>query len=194
MTDRDVRMRVETVERSLRHTRVALAAMALLNAGLVLTAMRPSDDTPPSSAQAQDVIRTRGVIVVDSAGTPRIVIGQAPGQRRSPQHGIMINDVKVHERFGVGIADDGLMGMGFDAPVGVGDQRNRERMYLAVGPSGLASFHVMDNTTRVKARLSTDRNNQAWLEFLDWGVKGVDSVMVIGLPQARRIGQKASNR
>ena len=193
MTDRDMGKRVETVERSLRHTRLALATLALLNAGLVLTAMRGGAEAPPSG-QGQDVIRTRGVIVVDSAGTARILIGQAPGQRRSPQHGIMINDAKGHERFGVGIADDGLMGMGFDAPVGVGDQRNRERMYLAVDRNGLARVHVMDNTTRVKARLMTDRDNQGWLEFVDWGEQGVDSVMRIGLPQARRIGQKAINR
>jgi hypothetical protein len=92
---------------------------------------------------------------------------------------------------GVGIADDGLMGMGFDAPVGVGDQRNRERLYVAVSPVGTASLHVMDNRTRVKARPSTDREGRAWLEFLDWSEHGLDSVMRFGLPQVRRLGQKA---
>jgi len=189
MTDSAIRLRLETIERRLRHARLGLLVLVLVNAAIGLSAMRPG-----LTDQAQDVIRARGVVVVDEAGTPRIVIGQAPGQRRSPQQGIMINDAKGHERFGVGIADDGLMGMGFDAPVGVGDQRNRERMYLSVGPTGLAELHVMDNTTRVKARLTTDRNNQSWLEFLDWSERGVDSVMQIGLPQARRVGQKATYR
>jgi len=193
MTDRDARARLETLERRLRHARAGIVGLALVNAALGLTAMRPGDEAR-SEQGVQDVIRTRGVVVVDSAGTPRILIGPAPGQRRSPQVGIMINDVKGHERFGVGVADDGLMGMGFDAPVGVGDQRNRERMYLAVGPTGLASFHVMDNTTRMRARLVTDRENRGWLEFLDWSERGVDSVMQIGLPQARRLGQRAVYR
>jgi hypothetical protein len=193
MVEAEIRWRFEALEQRLRWARAGLATLGLMCGGLVVTAMLPRASSDRSSA-VQDVVRAHRIIVVDEAGTERILLGPAPGQRRSPQVGIMINDAKGHERFGVGIADDGLMGMGFDAPVGVGDQRKRERLYIAARPDGTASLHVMDNNTRLKARLTTDREGNAWLEFLDWGERGVDSTMRFGLPQAQRLGQKAVYR
>jgi hypothetical protein len=58
--------------------------------------------------------------------------------------------------------------MGFDAPPGVGDPRNRERMNLIVTPTGHAELRVLDNHTRVSACLYTDAEELAWLEFLGW--------------------------
>jgi hypothetical protein len=39
---------------------------------------------------------------------------------------MIILDPEGFERFGVGLMDNGQMGMGFDAPRGKGDDRNRE--------------------------------------------------------------------
>src|SRR5438034_764124 len=58
---------------------------------------------------APEVITVRGLVVVDSAGRERITIGAMPGRRRSPAIGMAIRDSLGDERFGVGLAADGLM-------------------------------------------------------------------------------------
>jgi hypothetical protein len=103
MTHSEVSSRIEMLETRLRHANLGLVVLALVGGGLVLTpTLRGAWAAPDHADQVQDVIRTRGVIVVDGAGEERILIGQAPGQRCSSQMGIMINDAEGHERFGRG--------------------------------------------------------------------------------------------
>jgi hypothetical protein len=134
----------------------------------------------------------RSLTVVDGAGVPRVLIGAPlPGpdgqQRQQESTGIVINDADGAERFGVGVMPDGSIGMGFDAPPGVGDQRNRERLYLGVTPAGNGYWHLLDNATRIRAQMVCNGDTgEADLYFLDWTKDGVD-YLPIGLEQARRL-------
>ena len=75
------------------------------------------------SGDISQVIKTRGLIIVDEKGRERVIMG-APvpdppkeGRKRvNAAHGMIILDPEGYERFGVGLMDNGQMGMGFDAP------------------------------------------------------------------------------
>lgn len=121
---------------------------------------------------APDVLHVRGLVVEDAAGRPRIVLG-APvpdpkeGRRNAPATGMVINDTAGYERFGLGLnAATGSMGMGFDAPPGTGDDRNRERINLYADGRGGATIRMLDRETWVRARLAVDEENHVALEFL----------------------------
>jgi hypothetical protein len=94
-----------------------------------------------------DVLTVRGLIVVDAAGRSRISIGDMPGNRRAVSVGMAIRDTLGDERFGVALAADGLMGMGFDAPRAAGNDANRERINVSAGANGLASIRFLDRET-----------------------------------------------
>jgi hypothetical protein len=141
---------------------------------LSLFAMLAAVTLPSVLAQEQPpIVRARGVIIVDDQGRDRILIG-APvpnpreGVRRSASTGIVINDPAGYERFGVGLTEDGQMGMGFDAPPGTGDPRNRERMNLVADASGGAYIRFLNRKTFVPGRLVLDGADQFYLEFLDF--------------------------
>jgi hypothetical protein len=57
--------------------------------------------------------------------------------------------------------------MGFDAPRGKGDDRNRERITIVADGNGGAYIRFLDRRTRVPARLFLDEDNRVWLEFND---------------------------
>lgn len=190
MTDVQVlRTRVEALEKRLQHARLAAGLLIILGLGSVV-AMK---DGARAQARAE-VIRVRAVVIVDEDGRDRVVIG-APvpdpkeGKRRSSSTGIVINDPDGHERFGLGVKADGSVSMGFDAPAGVGDPRNRERLTMAVNSSGLAELRVLDNRTRMQARLSTSKAGPAHLQFLDWSEKGLDSTLDFGVTELKRLAQ-----
>jgi hypothetical protein len=126
--------RIDGLERRLR-------LLGVLSAVLVIVAM--SAITVPSvTAQAQpQVLRARGLIIVDEQGRERIVIGSPvpdpkEGKRLNPSTGMVINDINGYERFGLGLTQDNRMGMGFDAPPGKGDDRNRERINIVADENG----------------------------------------------------------
>jgi len=128
---------------------------------------------PVLAQSAPAVIRARGIVIVDEQGHERIAIGSPMpdpknSKRRSPSTGMVINDVEGNERFGVGLADDGLMGMGFDAPPGTGDPRNRERINLVSDPRGGAEIRFFNRKTGVPGRLILDDDDQFYLELLDF--------------------------
>ena len=56
--------------------------------------------------------------------------------------------------------------MGFDAPPGKGDDRNRERITLVADEDGGSYIRFLDRTTSVPARLYLDDQNRVWLEFI----------------------------
>jgi hypothetical protein len=56
--------------------------------------------------------------------------------------------------------------MGFDAPPGKGDDRNRERITLVADENGGSYLRFLDRTTSIPARLYLDDQNRVWLEFV----------------------------
>lgn len=140
-----LRSRVTQLETEARRTRRgALIAGFVVLVGALSAAHR---STPP------EVVTVRGLIVVDSTGRSRISIGEMPGNRRSRSFGMAIRDTVGDERFGVALAADGQMGMGFDAPRGTGSDANRERINISAGQNGLASIRFLDRKTTPRAYL-----------------------------------------
>ena len=58
--------------------------------------------------------------------------------------------------------------MGFDAPLGTGDDRNRERINIVADEGGGAYIRFLDRETYVKGRLYLTDDNKILLEFLDF--------------------------
>ena len=129
------------------------------------------------SGTSQEPLRARGLIIEDSTGRPRILIG-APVQDRNvggnPRTGIVINDAAGVERFGLGLQQSGRLVIGLDAPPGKGDDRNRERITLVADENGGSYIRFLDRTTSVPGRLYLDDQNRMWLEFA--GVQGNEVV------------------
>lgn len=134
--------------------------------------------------RVQEAVRTRRLVVIDSAGVERIVLA-APlpdprdGRRRQATAGMVINDPDGWERVGVGVDEGGGVGMGFDAAPGVGDPRNRERVNLIVRPDGHAEVRLLDNLTRVQARLRVSEDETAVLEFPQWEEGIMESIRIV---------------
>ena len=115
-----------------------------------------------------DPLRVRGLIVEDANGQARIMMGSPIADRNAggnPRTGIIINDAAGVERFGLGLQQSGRIVMGFDAPRGKGDDRNRERITIVADENGGAYIRFLDRTTSVPARFYLDEQNQVWLEF-----------------------------
>jgi hypothetical protein len=154
---RDLVARLTVLETQLRRTRRA--------AGVALSFVAVAAIAAWTRTPAPEVITVRGLVVVDSAGRERITIGAMPGRRRSPAIGMAIRDSLGDERFGVGLAADGLMGMGFDAPRGAGNDANRERINITAGPTGLASIRFLDKQTIPRAYLMLLDDNRVYLQM-----------------------------
>jgi hypothetical protein len=121
------------------------------------------------SASSHDALRTKSLIIEDAAGRPRIVMGAPIPERNAagnPRAGLIINDAAGVERFGLGLQDSGRVVMGFDAPPGKGDDRNRERITLVADENGGSYIRFLDRTTSIPARLYLDDQNRVWLEFI----------------------------
>jgi hypothetical protein len=80
-----------------------------------------------------------------------------------------VNDPNGVERFALYLMENGRMGMGFDAPPGKGDDRNRERINIVANEDGGAYIRFLDRRTNVPGRIYLDEANQLWLEFSDFG-------------------------
>lgn len=158
--DEHVLARIRSLESQVRGMRVVLGIMTA--AGLIATlgAWRMG---------AQDVIRTRQIIVEDDQGRERMRIGPQSdfGGQRSPSMGMTINDTVGMERFGMGLRANGRMSMGFDAPPGKGDDRNRERINIIADEEGGAQIRFLDRKTYVKGRIQLADDNRIVLTLLD---------------------------
>ncbi len=131
------------------------------------TALTKTDEILP-------VLKTRGVVIVDEQNRQRVILGSpvpdspAEGKKRiSPGHGMIILDPAGYERFGVGLMDNGQMGMGFDAPPGKGDDRNRERLHFIADQNGGAMIRFLNRQTGVPGWLRLGDDDKLYLEFLD---------------------------
>jgi hypothetical protein len=96
-----------------------------------------------------------------------------------------INDSVGMERFGLSLRVDGGIGMGFDAPPGTGDDRNRERINIVADPRGGAHIPFLNRRTGVVGYLRLAEDDRMWLEFMD---ARADSVVL------RRIGFQGEER
>lgn len=116
------------------------------------------------------MIRAEQIIVEDAQGRDRMLIGRQSdfGGQRPLSIGIAINDTLGFERFGMGLRANGRMSMGFDAPLGKGDDRNRERINIIADEEGGAQIRFLDRATFVRGRLTITPDNRFVLEFLDF--------------------------
>ena len=162
----ELRYRIESLERRVRCGRLVSGALVAGMLGLSLASWT-------SSAQDARIVRVRTLIVEDEQGRDRVILG-APvpdlkgGGRISPSVGLVINDSDGVERFGLGLQANGRMVMGFDAPPGTGDPRNRERINIVADASGGAYIRFVNRKTFVPGRLILDDKDQFYLEFLDF--------------------------
>jgi hypothetical protein len=179
----ELRYRIESLERRVRSGRFVSAALVAGMLGLSLASWT-------SSAQDARMVRVRTLIVEDEQGRDRVILG-APvpdikgGGRISPSVGLVINDSDGLERFGLGLQANGRMVMGFDAPPGTGDPRNRERINIVADASGGAYIRFVNRKTFVPGRLILDDKDQFYLEFLDFPD---------GKTVSRRIGFKGEEK
>jgi hypothetical protein len=164
MTDGNepIEMRVTRLERMNRALVGILCTACLLMCSVFLAGFSSQ------SASSQAPLRTRSLIIEDSAGRPRILMGApiADGNAAgNPRTGLIINDASGVERFGLGLQESGRLVMGLDAPPGKGDDRNRERITLVADENGASHIRFLDRTTSIPARLYLDEQNRVWLEF-----------------------------
>lgn len=162
-----------------RLTKVILSLLVIGVWGLLL---KPLIYVPQASAQTtapvntpdvkSQVIRARSIILVDEAGRDRMFFGPHPdttkdGKRINPSFGMTINDANGFERFGLGLKENGTMSMGFDAPPGKGDDRNRERISFIADSQGGAEIRFLNRKTLVPGRIRLGEDDKLYLEFLD---------------------------
>jgi|GEM_PF-2043269 hypothetical protein len=156
--------RIEALERKARGSRAVSALLGTLLLAVTLGAWI----TP----ERQEVLRVRGLVIVDERGRERVVLG-APvpnpkgEQRNSPGAGMVINDTAGEERFGLTLQENGRMSMGFDAAPGSGDPRNPERLNLGVGPDGSGYLRFLDRRTGLAGYLGLRQDDRVWLEFAE---------------------------
>jgi len=162
-TPAEVSERVRLVERQLRSHKVALVAVVIVAAALV------ARTSSVGASQGQGVQRTRGLVIEDASGQDRIVLGAPIAEssgRVSPCTGLRVNDPRGVERFAACLFNDGRVVMGFDAPVGKGDDRNRERITLVADAEGGAYIRFLNRKTGVSGRLVLGVDDKLNLEFI----------------------------
>lgn len=120
------------------------------------------------SDPVQDEIKARRIALVDSRGVERIVMGEDAGRQHGRSAAMWIFDESGAERGGMGTFENGRASMAFDAPVGVGDQRMRDRVGMAVDAKGAASIQLNNNDTGVPIRLVTDEAGGGGLELIQF--------------------------
>jgi hypothetical protein len=164
MTDSnaDLRDRVFHLERQLRRIHTLLIVVSVASVSVVTSAFLRVPRTP-------DLIRTRQLIIEDSSGRDRIVLG-APirdnFKRISPATGMAIRDSAGNERFGVALDARGRMGLGLDAPRCTSDPCNRERINLVADAEGGAYIRFLDRQTGIALRMLLDDDDRAYLDFM----------------------------
>jgi hypothetical protein len=168
--------RLNSLERTNHRLRVLLLLLVAISTGGAFL-----------KVQNAGIMRVQGLIVEDESGTARMVLGRVDDHPKSTRGiGMRINDASGAERFGLTLNDAGAIGMGFDAPPGQGDERNRERINIVADEKGGAYLVMKDRRTGVVGRLYLDDQNRAWMQFSDftqkppvirrWGLRGEEAV------------------
>ena len=155
--------RVSDLERQLRRTSALATVLCVAAACLVSMAFLATPKTP-------DVIRARQLIIEDSAGRDRVILG-APVrdnfQRVSAATGMVIRDSLGKERFGVSLDARGNMNLGLDAPKCTSNPCNPERINLIADAEGGSQLHFLDRQTGVAARLYLGDDDRVYLDFMN---------------------------
>jgi hypothetical protein len=164
MTDLSAQLqkRVFDLERQLQRLYALTVVVCVASIVLVTTAFLRAPSTP-------DVLRTRQLIIEDSAGRDRIVLGSPIRDnfnRISPATGMVIRDTSGNERFGVSLDARGNVGLGLDAPRCTSDPCNRERINLVADANGGSHLRFLDRQTGVAARIVLDDDDRAYLDFM----------------------------
>jgi hypothetical protein len=144
----DLEQRLSDLERSVRRTRLVAGGLAFTLIALAVAAFRSPEKTLAE-------VRTRRLVVLDDSGRARVTIGQDPitTQRQSRSVALLLFDRTGAERGGFGVTDEGAVGIGLDAPVGVGTSPTRDRIGVLVAPDGTAQVTILDNTAHAVASL-----------------------------------------
>jgi hypothetical protein len=152
MSQSSVEDRILALEKRVRRLAIGLGLTSAVAITLVSIAWRPAPQT--------DVLRARAIILSDSAGRERVVIGapvpEPAGARIAPNTGMIIRDSTGAKRFGLGVFPNGMMSMGFDAPQIPGVRGNRERINIVAAPNGLASIRFLNRKSLVAGYLLLD--------------------------------------
>lgn len=143
----------------------------IIAVGAVVLAVVLATVPRPTAQQAVEQLRVRQLIVEDGDGRSRMVIGYLDAAGNTRRLGLRVNDPRGAERFGLFYMENGAMGMGFDAPPGTGDDRNRERITIVADETGGAHIRFLDRRTSVAARWYLDEQNRAWMQFSDFTQK-----------------------
>ena len=163
-----------------RATKILLALLVIGVWGLLLRSIIQMPITQAQSkpengqlGNAPQVLRARGLIIVDERGRERIFIGSPvpdarDGVRRKPATGITINDPAGFERFALSLFEDNRIVMGFDAPPGTGDPRNRERITIVADDDGSGYIRFLNRKTFVPGILQLGADDRLYLDFLDF--------------------------
>ena len=167
-TDADARYR--QLAGRLRTTQIAFAVVALGLGGALFAEMRQGDAA--TEEPWLEELRTRRLVVVDAAGTERVVIQEEPvgADRRAQPAGILLFDQHGNERGGMVTFDDDSAIIALDAPAGVGAPMP-DRVAMSVYPDGSASVRLIDNGTGVPVRLVTDAEGGGGLEMLTYDLE-----------------------
>ena len=94
-------------------------------------------------------------------------MGEDAGRQHGRSAALWIFDETGAERGGMGTFENGQASLAFDAPVGVGDQRVRDRLGMVVDANGEASIRLNNNDTGVPVRLVTDETGGG-LELIEF--------------------------
>ncbi len=162
----DLAQQVTRLERRLMRSQALSVVACLLSAVLTATAWTHAGNAPAG------ILRVRGLVIEDSLGHDRIVLGapipEPKGQRISRTTGMVIRDPAGAERFGLGLMDNGDMGLGLDAPRCTSNPCNRERINLVADGSGGAQLRFLNRKTGVPGMLRLEDDDQLYLEFLNF--------------------------
>jgi hypothetical protein len=154
----------------LRNTQIALALVALGLAAALFAGTSRADGG--AADPLIEELKVRKLVVVDAAGTPRVVIQEEPAEtdRRAQAAGIVLFDRHGNERGGMVTFSDDSAVIALDAPAGQGAPM-RDRLGLNVYPDGSASVALIDNRTAVPVRLVTDAEGGGGLEMLTYDME-----------------------
>lgn len=157
-------VRIERLERQVR-TLKGIAAAAVVTAVVVATLPQPQ------ARQTTDSLRVRRLVVEDATGKERIVLGYLDAPGNTTRMGLRINDPIGAERFGLSYIDNGRLVMGFDAPPGLGQGANRERLTIVADETGSAYIRALDRRSGVVSRMYLDEQDRFWVQFSDFTQK-----------------------
>ena len=156
MTDAD---RIASLQTKLSRLQIVSGVLAL---GLAAVLLSGAARDP-----IQDEVKGRRIVLVDSRGVERVVLGEDTGRQQGRSAGIILFDDTGAERGGIATFDNGQVSMALDAPVGVGSSM-RDRLGLVVDKNGGAAILLNNNDTGVPVRLVTDPEGGGGLELIEF--------------------------